>query len=222
MTHASARIRQSSCHSRLRSAAGLPRPPTTHTMASLSSGSPHVTSQAGREAQVTSPVLARATTRPVPTYLPKAAKPTTGPKVPVSLPAAGHAGPGPDPPRHNCGRRPAQGSRIPDPATHSAGQRARAWLRHSASLSAVRACRAGTWPSHIGGGGGCRSRVAAGAAVAAVSRAPMVGGHHAVLEVHSMNSAVAMPSKNTARLFRVPGPPGAGGGGAEFPRIRAA
>jgi hypothetical protein len=65
MTHASARIRQSSCHSRLLSAAGLPRRPTTPAMESLSSGSPHVT---------------------------KAAKPTTGPKVLVHLPAAGSPG----------------------------------------------------------------------------------------------------------------------------------
>src|SRR5215469_13175373 len=87
MTHASARIRQSSCHSRLLAAAGLPRRPTTHTMGSLSSGSPHVTSQAGLEAQVTSALLARATTWPVSTYLPNAAEPTTGPKVLVHLAA---------------------------------------------------------------------------------------------------------------------------------------
>jgi hypothetical protein len=84
MTHASARIHQSSCHSRLLSAAGLPRRPTTHTMESLSSGSPHLTSQAGLVAQVTSPWPARATAWPVSTYLPTqgAAKPThraTGP-----------------------------------------------------------------------------------------------------------------------------------------------
>src|SRR5215467_3320933 len=101
MTHASARRRQSSCHSRLPSAAGLPRRPTTHTMASLSSGSPHVTSQAGLEAQVTSSVLATATTWPVPAYLPRAAKPTTGPKVLVHLAAAG-------PPRQL--RRPGAGA----------------------------------------------------------------------------------------------------------------
>jgi hypothetical protein len=89
MTHASARIRQSSSHSRLLSAAGLPRRPTTHTMESLSSGSPHVTSQAGREAQVTLPLLARSTRWPVSTYLPTAAKPTTGPKVLVSSAGSG-------------------------------------------------------------------------------------------------------------------------------------
>jgi len=87
MTHASARIRQSSCHSRLLSAAGLPRRPTTHTVESLSTGSPHITSQAGLEAQVTSPVLARVTTWPLSTYLPKAAKPTTGQRVLIHLPA---------------------------------------------------------------------------------------------------------------------------------------
>src|SRR5215468_6996537 len=51
----------------------------------------HLTSQAGLEAQVTSPVLATATTWPVPAYLPRAAKPTTGPKVLIHLPAPGGA-----------------------------------------------------------------------------------------------------------------------------------
>src|SRR5215471_18007657 len=123
MTHASARIRQSSCHSRLLSAAGLPRHPTTHTMAWLSSGSPHVTSQAGLEAQVTSPVLATATTWPVPAYLPQGGQAHTGPKVLVHLPAVGSpgqlrrpsVGPALRSPGQNRTRRLAQGSRIPGP-----------------------------------------------------------------------------------------------------------
>src|SRR5215467_1569789 len=54
----------------------------------------HLTSppRRGLEGQVTSPLLARATTRPVLTYLPKTAKPTTGPRVLVHLPALGPPG----------------------------------------------------------------------------------------------------------------------------------
>jgi hypothetical protein len=52
--HASARIRRSSCRSRTRSAAGLPRRQTIHAVGLLSSGSLQVTSLAGLEARLTS------------------------------------------------------------------------------------------------------------------------------------------------------------------------
>src|SRR5690348_6574036 len=92
----------------------FPGRPATHTTEPLSSGSPHIASQAGLEAQVTSPVLATAATWPVSSYLPTAAKPTTGPQVLVHLPEAGPpaqlrrpgAGSGPETPRgQNRGRR---------------------------------------------------------------------------------------------------------------------
>jgi hypothetical protein len=121
MTHASARMRPSWCRSRLLSAAGLPRRPTTQTMESLSSGSPHVTSQAGLEAQVTSSLLATAATCPQfpPTY-PRRRSPLPGHgswficRQPARRPSfAGQAqAPARRPRGQNRGCRPAQGSRI--------------------------------------------------------------------------------------------------------------
>jgi hypothetical protein len=165
-------------------------------MGSLSSGSPHVTSQARREAQVTSVLLARATTWPVAACLPKAAKRTTGPKVLVYRPAAGPPGqlrparhiPGPETlPDQNRGRRRRKAAGFRARRRVPPGSGTRAWPRHSTPPSAVRTCQAGPWPGRSGRparrGGGRGSRVAAGAGVVAVSRVPMVSGYHAVPEV---------------------------------------
>ena len=56
--------------------------------------------------------------------------------------------------------------------------------------------------------------------VVAVSRVPMVGGHHAVLEVPFDEQHCRDAQHEHGRLFRVPGPPDAAGGGAQLRACR--
>jgi len=65
MIRASARRRQSSCHNRGRSATDLPMRPTTHMVGLVSSGSPGITSRAGRR-RVESSLADQAITWPRP------------------------------------------------------------------------------------------------------------------------------------------------------------
>lgn len=90
MIRASARRRQSSCHNRGRSAADLPMRPTTHMVGPLSSGSPGITSWAGRR-RVESFLATKPSHGLVFVCLAPKRGPMEGPKVPAHLPTPGCA-----------------------------------------------------------------------------------------------------------------------------------